>query len=356
MVTVALDAMGSDLGPRATVAGAARVSRSPGAPAIALVGDEAVIRRLLTVHAHDRDRVRIVHAPRVVPQDAKPRDALDAMPDCSILRAAEVVRDGQADVLVSAGNTGAVTLACARTFARLPRVGRCALGAVYPTERRRGEKDDPFSLILDAGLTLEVSADDLVVFAVMGSAYAARISKNPKPRVALLSNGSEPGKGTRAVVEAHRRLAAVEHLEFIGNIEGMDIPKGTADVVVTGGFTGNIVLKMLEGVAETVMRLGRYAGDRSLRYKAGLGLLAPAVKKLRQATDWEQYGGAPILGFDHLCIKAHGRSTERAVANAIKVATRAARTELVRSMREALGELEEPSDASLAEARARSPG
>jgi glycerol-3-phosphate acyltransferase PlsX len=291
-----------------------------------------------------------------VPQDAKPRDALDEMPDCSILRAAEVVRAGQADVLVSAGNTGAVTLACARTFERLPRVTRCALGAVYPTERRRGEKDDPFSLILDAGLTLEVTADDLVVFAVMGSAYAARISKNPKPRVALLSNGSEPTKGTRAVVEANRRLAEVEHLEFIGNIEGMDIPKGTADVVVTGGFTGNIVLKMLEGVAETVMRLGRYAGDRSLRYKAGLGLLAPAVKKLRRATDWEQYGGAPILGFDHLCIKAHGRSTERAIANAIKVATRAARTELVRSMREALEELEDPPGSTDPEARPRSMG
>lgn len=143
------------------------------------------------------------------------------------------------------------------------------------------------------------------------------------------------------MIEANRRLSNVRSIEFIGNIEGMDIPKGTADVVVTGGFTGNIVLKMLEGVAETVMRLGRYAGDKSIRYKAGLGLLAPAVKKLRKATDWEQYGGVPILGFDHLCIKAHGRSTERAITNALKVATRAARTELVRSMREGLEELAE---------------
>ncbi|HJL15602.1 MAG TPA: phosphate acyltransferase PlsX [Sandaracinaceae bacterium LLY-WYZ-13_1] len=340
MVTIALDAMGSDLGPKATVAGAARASLGTGAPELLLVGDEAILRRLLTVHEHDRARIRIAHAPQVVGQDDKPRAALDAKPECSILRAAELVRDGQADVLVSAGNTGAVTLACARTFSRLPGVARCALGAVYPTERRRGEKDDPFSLILDAGLTLEVDADDLVVFAIMGSAYAARISKNPRPRVALLSNGSEPTKGTRAVVEANRRLADVPGLEFLGNIEGMDIPKGTADVVVTGGFTGNIALKMLEGVAETVMRLGRYAGDESLRYRAGLGLLAPALKKLRRATDWEQYGGAPILGFDHLCIKAHGRSTERAIANALKVATRAARTEMVRSMHDALTALE----------------
>ncbi len=340
MVTVAVDAMGSDLGPKVAVAGAAAVSLGAGAPDILLVGDEGVLRRLLTVHEHDRARIRIAHAPRFVEQHHKPGDALDSMPDCSVLRAAELVREGEADVLVSAGNTGAVTLACARTFERLPGVARCALGAVYPTERRRGEKDDPFSLILDAGLTLEPSADDLVAFAVMGSAYAARISRNPNPRVALLSIGSEPTKGIRAVVEAHERLTHVDCVEFIGNIEGMDIPKGTADVVVTAGFTGNIVLKMLEGVADTVMRLGRYAGDKSLRYKAGLGLLAPAVRKLRRATDWEQYGGAPILGFDHLCIKAHGRSTERAIGNAIKVASRAARSELVRSIREGLAELE----------------
>lgn len=339
MVTIALDAMGSDLGPRATVGGAAAVSRSPGAPDIVLVGDEQVLRRLLLVQEHDPARIRIAHAPRFVGQDDKPGAALDAMPDASVLRAAALVRANEADVLVSAGNTGAVTLACARTFDRLPGVARAALGAVYPTERRRGEKDDPFSLILDAGLTLEATADDLVSFAVMGSAYAARISRNPRPRVALLSIGTEPGKGPRSVVEAHERLKRLTCIEFIGNIEGMDIPKGTADVVVTAGFTGNIVLKMLEGVAETVMRLGRYAGDRSVRYKAGLALLAPAVKKLRQATDWEQYGGAPLLGFDRVCIKAHGRSTERAIGNAIKVAARAARSDLVASIREGLAEL-----------------
>lgn len=340
MVTIAIDAMGSDHGPKVSVAGAAALSRSADAPMLVLVGDEGIVRRLLSVHEHDRDKIRIVHAARFVPQDAKPREALDAIPDASILRAAELVRAGEADVLVSAGNTGAVTLACARTFERLPGVARTALGAVFPTERRRGEKNDPFSLILDAGLTLEPTADDLVAFAIMGSAYAARISRNPRPRVALLSIGAEPTKGTRAIVDAHARLAPLRCLDFIGNIEGMDIPKGTADVVVTGGFTGNIVLKMLEGVSDTVMRLGRYAGDRSVRYKAGLALLAPAVKKLRRATDWEQYGGAPILGFDHICIKAHGRSTERALANAIKVATRAARSELVRSIREGLAELE----------------
>jgi glycerol-3-phosphate acyltransferase PlsX len=339
VVRVALDAMGSDHGPAVTVGGAATVSRSPNAPEIALVGDEKELRALLAKTAHEASRIRVVPSDGVCAMDEKPGAALDARPDCSILVAARLVRDGHADVLVSAGNTGAVTLGCARTFERLPGVGRAALGAVYPTERRRGEKDDPFSLILDAGLTLDPSADDLVAFAVMGSAYAQRISKNPKPRVALLSIGAEANKGTSAIVEAHARLAKLAKssgLEFIGNVEGMDIPRGTADVIVTGGFTGNIVLKMLEGVADTVMRLARTAGKRSWRFAGGLFLLAPAVKRIREVTDWQQYGGAPLLGFDRMCIKAHGRSTERAISNAIKVATITARTDLVKAIREGL--------------------
>ncbi len=333
---IALDAMGSDRGPSATVAGAARVTRHASAPDLVLVGDAAVLHAELDRHPHDPSRLRIVHASQVIGQDEKPQAALAEKKDASIVRAVELVCAGEADVLVSAGNTGAVTLACARGFQRLPGVSRAALGAVYPTERRRGEKDDPFSLILDAGLTLEATEADLVAFAVMGSAYASRISRNERPRVALLSVGSEEGKGTPAVVAAHERLKKVLGIEFIGNVEGMDIPRGTADVVVTGGFVGNIVLKMLEGVSDTVMRLARYAGEKSLQYRAGLALLAPAIRRVRQVTDWEQYGGAPILGFDHLCIKAHGRSTERAIGNALRVAQRASATRLVDAMREGL--------------------
>jgi glycerol-3-phosphate acyltransferase PlsX len=341
MIRLALDAMGSDKGPAATVAGAAQVSLRDDAPHLILVGDTAQILAELARNPHASERIRVVHAAEAVPMDASPRDALDALPDASLLVAARLVAAGEADVLVSAGNTGAVTLACARTFARLPGVGRAALGAVVPTEARHGARSDPFSLLLDAGLTLDPSADDLFAFALMGSAYAQRISRNPRPRVALLSNGAEPGKGPPAVVEAHARLAAYaalpgSPLDFIGNIEGMDIPRGTADVIVTGGFVGNIVLKMLEGVSDTVMRTARAAGERRWRYAAGLWLLSPAIRRVRQVTDWQQYGGVPILGFDHLCIKAHGRSTARAISNALKVATITARTDLVGGMRAAL--------------------
>ncbi len=337
MTRLALDTQGSDLGPAATVAGAAAVSLREDAPHVTLVGDRAAIAAELARNPHVAARIHVVHAPASVPMDASPREALDATPEASVLVAARLVAAGEADVLVSAGNTGAVTLACARTFGRLPGVARAALGAVVPTERRRGDRGDPFSLLLDAGLTLDPTADDLVAFAVMGAAYAERISKNPRPTVALLSNGAEAGKGTPAVVEAHARLAARSDLRFLGNVEGMDIPRGTADVVVTGGFVGNIVLKMLEGVSETVLRTARAAGERRIRYAAGLWLLGPAIRRVRRVTDWQQYGGVPILGFDRLCIKAHGRSTARAIGNALKVATITTRTDLVGAMRQALG-------------------
>lgn len=334
MATVALDVQGGDLAPDVPISAAAHCSTRPGCPRLVLVGDRERIAAGLAQAPHDASLLRVVHAPRFLPMDAEPRAALDAMPDASVLVAAQLVRDGEADALVSAGNTGGVVLACARTFKRLPGVSRCALGAVYPTETRRGEKEDPFSLILDAGLTLDVTADDLVGFAVMGAAYAQRISHNPAPRVALLSNGTEPSKGLDAIVAAHARLKNAPGLAFIGNVEGLDIPRGTADVVITGGFVGNIVLKMLEGVAETVQHLLRYAFDQSLMNKAGLALLAPTLKELKKTTDWQQYGGAPILGFDRVCIKAHGRSSPRAIKNAVKVACRAVDSRLV----EAIGE------------------
>jgi phosphate acyltransferase len=341
MATIALDIQGGDLAPDAPLSAAAHFSTRPGCPKLLLVGDAALIERGLATHEHNRAFIEVVNASQAVSMDADPKAALDAMPDASILVAARLVRDGRADALVSAGNTGANVLACARTFQRLPGVSRAAVGAVFPTEMRRGEKADPFSLILDAGLTLDVSAQDLVSFAVMGAAYAQRISKNQRPKVALLSNGTEPGKGLDSIVEAHARLRDMANknsgpFEFIGNIEGLDIPKGTADVIVTGGFVGNIVLKMLEGVAETMQSLLRYAFDQSLMNKAGLALLAPALREVKKATDWEQYGGAPILGFDHICIKAHGRSSPRAIKNALKVADRAVSTGLVDAIRSGL--------------------
>jgi glycerol-3-phosphate acyltransferase PlsX len=183
--------------------------------------------------------------------------------------------------------------------------------------------------MLDVGATLNCTAEDLMGFAVMGSAYSRIISDIGRPRVALLSNGSEPSKGTPTIVEAHARLVefsagkGANALDFVGNVEGLDIPRGTVDVVVCEGFVGNVVLKMLEGVSEVVSDLARDAYARRFLWRLGLTMLSQGIRQIRTKTDWKQYGGAPVLGFDKVVIKAHGRSNARAVRNALKVAAKA---------------------------------
>ncbi len=346
MATIALDAMGGDAGPAEAVAAGAALSleREIG---ITLVGDQQVIDDHLRAMSYAAAFLSVHHASQAIGMGESPRAALELKPDASLLVGARLVRDGQADALVSAGNTGAAILACAKIFKKLPGVPRTALAAVYPTERRRGAKGDPFSLILDVGATVQANADALVAFACMGLAYAQRISNNPRPRVALLSNGSEAYKGTPAIIEAHKRLSANPRLNFIGNIEGVDLPRGRADVVVTDGFTGNVVLKMLEGIHETVVDMARFAYRRKLSWRLGLFMLRSGITQLKQVTDWQQYGGAPILGFDRLFIKAHGRSNARAIANAVKVANKAVRSGLCEELAASLAMVNAPINAPI---------
>jgi glycerol-3-phosphate acyltransferase PlsX len=336
VVTVAVDAMGGDHAPDEIVKGVAEVSLESRGIQVVLVGEVPRLTRLLSAVRHDPERISLQHADAFVRMDEKPKEALDGKPGSSIAVAARLVADGEADALVSAGNTGAAVLACSRAWKRIPGVRRAALAAVYPTELRRGEKDDPFSLLLDVGASNLVDAEDLVVFALLGSAYAARVSKNPRPRVALLSNGVEEMKGPPEIVEAHRLLKELPSINFVGNIEGVDIPRGTADVVITSGFVGNVVLKMLEGVSETVVALARYAYKEKLVWRAGLMMLSGGIRRLKSLTDWEQYGGAPLLGFDRLFIKAHGRSGARAIANAVKVAAKASQSGITQDVEQSL--------------------
>jgi glycerol-3-phosphate acyltransferase PlsX len=333
LTTVALDAMGGDNGLSATVDGAAQLSREDVDVHVLLVGDAARIGAMLSERSYDPTRLSIVDARGVVPMDADPREALERWPACSILTAAALVARGEAQALVSAGNTGATVLAAARTFGRLPGIRRAALAAVYPTEQRHGPKRDPFALMLDVGATLSASPEDLVGFAVMGAAYSSIISEIVAPRVALLSNGSEPNKGTPSIVEANRLLRSGP-LQFVGNVEGLDIPRGTVDVIVCDGFLGNVVLKMLEGVSDVFRDLARQASARSLQWRLGLQMLGGGLEKLERLTDWKSYGGAPLLGFDQVVIKAHGRSEARAIRNAIKVAAKAVHGDLIGRIRD----------------------
>lgn len=335
-ITIAFDVMGSDHGPAEVVKGAARLSlEAPHLHAL-LVGDRGLIEQALEEARHHGERISVHHAPAFIAMDEKPGEALQQKPEASVAVTARLVAEGEADAMVSAGNTGAGVLACARHFKLIPGVRRAALAAVYPTQQEHGEKRDPFSLILDVGATVDATADDLVAFAVMGAAYSKVISRNPNPTVALLSNGTEPQKGPPRVVEANQKLAALAGIRFAGNVEGVDIPKGSADVIVCDGFVGNVCLKMLEGVAETVMDLARYAYKSKLRWRAGLAMLSSGIKRLKSVTDWEQYGGAPVLGFDRLFIKAHGRSNAKAIANAGKVAAKAVSANLAAAIREGL--------------------
>lgn len=343
MITVALDAMGADGGVEPVVQGAAQLSLErraqgdqPGRPdlEVCIVGDRQAIQAVLERTDHDPAQISIHHAPSALLMTDKPKDALERNPDCSILRACELVKAGEADVLVSAGNTGGVIMAASKTFERLEGVRRVGLAAVHPTVERHGPKGDPFALMLDVGATLHCQPDDLVAFAVMGSAYSRIISDIPAPRIGLLSNGSEPTKGTSCIVEAHQKLAQLGAVSFAGNVEGLDIPKGSVDVVITEGFVGNIVLKMLEGVGEVAKQIAKAAYDgKKLHYKLALALLSSGIRKIKNLTDWKQYGGAPIVGFDHLVIKAHGRSNARAVRNAIKVAAKTVDRDLVEQIK-----------------------
>ena len=323
MQRIAIDVMGSDLGVEEVIRGAITVSMESGNQIqMLLVGDAKQIHRSLIGQVYHPKFIEVVHAPDFVGQTEKPKLALERE-GLSIAIAADLVRSNRADALVSTGNTGAVILSASNTFERIKGVRRVGFAAVLPTEKKRGRRRDPFALLMDVGATLHVESEDLYNFALMGSIYASIVSSNETPSVALLSNGTESGKGPMEVVEAYSKLQQNLHnLNFIGNVEGLDIPRGSADVIVCEGFLGNVVLKLLEGITELAADLAKEAYDSKLLWKLGLTMLSKDLQKLKRLTDWKQYGGAPILGFDKVVIKAHGRSNARAIRNAIKLAAK----------------------------------
>jgi len=338
MFRIAVDAMGGDEAPREPVRGAALVSRQTELR-IALVGDPERIEAELSQVEHERSRIDIVPARHVVHQDEKPREGLQSKPDASILVASRLLAAGEADALVSAGSTGALVLASAMVVPRIPGVQRSALAAVYPTQQR-ANNPDRFSLLLDVGATVRCRPTDLLFFAYMGHAYASRISKVARPTVGLLNMGSEPTKGGDDLCEAHRLMRDDPLLNFIGNVEGNGIPRGAADVIVCEGFVGNVTLKMAEGVNEVFKSLGKWAFKQSLLWKAGLLLLSGGLRRLKDVTDYSEYGGAPLLGFRAPIIKAHGRSRATAIGNAIKVAAKATRDDVCGEIAEAVASFE----------------
>jgi glycerol-3-phosphate acyltransferase PlsX len=323
MPVIAVDAMGGDFAPDEIVKGVARASLTTSIECL-LVGDERRIQVVLDSASYDPAHISIRHAAEMVGMGEAPKEALRAKREASIVVGASLVAEGRADALVSAGNTGACILACARQFRTIKGIRKTALASVYPRQTEYAGQDQ-LALLLDVGATVRCEALDLVQFAVMGTAYARRISKVARPRVGLLNMGVEEFKGGEVLSEAHRRLKSLPGIDFVGNIEGSDVAKGRADVIVCEGLLGNVVLKLIEGIAEVVSDIAGDAVKQRLTWRIGMGLLSHGIREVAHLADYTKYGGAPLLGFEHLFMKAHGRSKARAIENAVKVAAKAVR-------------------------------
>ena len=327
---IAVDAAGGDFGPRTIVDGSLVAARHLGF-GLTLVGDAATLAEELSRH---RDAgfvdVDVVDAPDVVGMGESPSTALRRKPGASVRRAADVVARGDAAAMFSAGNTGATLLAAHAAFGMLPGVDRPALATTIPTLKRG-------AVLLDAGANVECRAKHLVQFALMGRVYA-RLSLNlTTPVVGLLSIGEEASKGNELTRDAHQRLLE-SPLEFVGNVEARDVYLGNADVIVCDGFTGNIALKISEGLVEVVEELLRAELKRTFTTRVGLLLSRRAFRRFRRRVDYSEYGGAPLLGVNGLCIVGHGRSSPKAVRNAVAMAYRFARDGLIERIVEEIGQ------------------
>jgi len=328
VVRVALDAMGGDRGPEVNVEGAVTAARQHGATVI-LVGVEDELQRYLRPHDTRGLPLTVQHAPEVVEMGESPMAALRRKKHSSIRIGLELVKRGEADAFVSAGNTGAVMATALVVLGPLPGVERPAIAVVVPTLTGR-------AVLLDVGANVDCKARHLVQFAIMGNVYARDFLGLPRPRVGLLSIGEEESKGNELTREAFKELEDEVSLNFIGNVEGRDVFNGTSDVIVCDGFAGNVALKISESVLETMFHLLQEEIGKDLRGRAGSLLLLPAFKRFKRRVDPSEYGGAPLLGVNGVCVISHGRSTGKAIKNAIRVASECVANKVISHIREGI--------------------
>jgi glycerol-3-phosphate acyltransferase PlsX len=321
---IAVDAMGGDHAPEVIVKGAAMAAKEYGVD-ISLVGIPASVQPLLDSHP----RLQLVPCTQVVAMDEHPAQAVRNKPDSSMSVCARLCKAGRADGWTSAGNSGAVMAAALLIQGRIKGVERPALGSIVPTQ-------DGFAYFLDVGANVDSKPEYMAQFAVMGAVYAREMLGRSAPRVALLSNGEEEGKGDERVRETTKLLK--DSLPgFIGNIEPKDIYAARADVVVADGFVGNVAIKMAEATAEFLFRSLRDEIPKTMTGKLGGILIRPRVREIRDRIDWREFGGAPLLGIDGVAVVAHGRSDARAIKNAIRVTRDAVENKLVGKIRAEVG-------------------
>lgn len=337
---IVVDAMGSDRGPGPEIAGALRAVRlhadGPGALDVTLVGDASRLdAELARAGRTADDRIAVVHASEVVTMHDHPAQVVRGKPDSSMRVAVARVAAGDGDAVVSAGNSGAMLACSVLVIGRLPAVERPAIVTVLPTPH------GPL-VLCDAGANVEPKASMVAQFGVLAAAYDRVVHDRPRPRLGLLSNGAEPGKGTALTREAHELLvtaAKTGAFQYAGYIEGSDLFRGVVDAVATDGFTGNVVLKTCEGIAEGLFGLVRQELERTARARVGGALVAPALRGLAKRIDYSEIGGALLAGVRRPVVIAHGRSDANAMCSAIRAAARFASHKLPDQLGAALAAL-----------------
>ena len=322
---IALDAMGGDSAPAEIVAGGAQAARELGLR-VALVGRPEEIVAELARHGAKPDTVTVVPASEVIEMDEHPAQAARHKKDSSIVVGLRMVKQGEAAAFVSAGNTGAIMAGAIMYLGRIKGIERPTLVALLPLSGK-------LTVLLDVGANADCKPNYLLQFAGMASAYMQRAWKVERPKVALLNIGEEEAKGSSLAQEAYELLTKSD-LNFIGNVEGKDIPKGIANVIVTDGFTGNVVVKTMEGMADFIMNeLRTVIKSRPWYAAAGLAL-TPAFNQMRKKFDYREYGAGPLLGVNGLVFVGHGRSDARAIFSSLRVAREAAQSGMLDALRE----------------------
>jgi phosphate acyltransferase len=323
---IAVDAMGGDNAPHAVVAGAVEAAKEYGV-GIILVGIEQIVHEELKKHRSAQSLpLEIKNATEVVDMLDSPATVFRRKKDSSIRVANELVKSGEAVAVISAGHTGAAMATSLFVLGTLEGVERPAIATFMPTIKGT-------SIILDVGANVDCKPNHLLQFAVMGEVYAKYLLKNPNPCVGLLSIGEEASKGNELTKEAFKLLTETS-LNFIGNVEGRDVMSGKADVVVCDGFIGNVVLKVSEAVAEAIGLMIRENIGNNLVRKLGYLMMRPAFHAFKRRTDYAEYGGAPLIGINGISIISHGRSSARAIKNAIRVAAELEKSEVNRHIHE----------------------
>jgi glycerol-3-phosphate acyltransferase PlsX len=328
-VQIALDAMGGDYGSEELIAGALLAVKQTGL-SVSLVGDEGLLRKhldALTPDSKSEKLIKIVHSSQVIEMNEHPVDAIRKKKDASIMVAFELIRRGEADAAVSAGNSGATLAAATRKLGRLDGISRPGIASIFPTLKKP-------VVLMDIGANVDCRPQHLFQFGVMAAAVS-RINDVKNPRVGLLSIGEETGKGNSLIKETYPLLEK-STLNFIGNVEGRDVFQGEVDVIVCDGFVGNVCLKVSEGLAEAAMQMLRDEIVKSFRAKIGYLLARHAFKAFKKRVDYAEYGGAPLLGIDGIGIICHGKSSAQAIKNALLEAAKMARGNINKDILESL--------------------